>query len=318
MFKAEDQEFALKPMNCPGHCLMFDHELRSFRDLPMRYADFGVLHRNELSGALGGLTRLRRFQQDDAHIFCRQDQIESEVDGVLEFMQTVYKAFGFSFHLQLSTRPEKRLGEEKLWDEAEKSLESSLKKCGQAWDINKGDGAFYGPKIDVQVSDALNRRIQCATIQLDFQLPIRFHLKYKASDGSFQRPVMVHRAILGSVERMIAILCEHTAGDWPFWLSPRQAIVIPVSPSFFDYAREIFRIINDAGYFTEIDESHGQFPKKMRDGFMMHHNYLVAVGSEEMANRTVTLTSHDRKLDTVTMPIADMLNLFAQNIRNYL
>merc|ERR1719327_2517676 len=234
-------------MNCPGHCIMFRKSLRSYRELPMRFGDFGVLHRNELSGALTGLTRVRRFQQDDGHIFCTVAQIKQEVASVLDFIMTVYKYFGMTFALKLSTRPENALGEIEVWDEAEAYMTEALNdfkaKTGHSWSLNPGDGAFYGPKIDVQVFDALKRLHQCATVQLDFVQPMRFDLKYQAAGGegeaaTYERPVMVHRAVLGSVERMIAILTEHFAGKWPFFLSPRQALVVPVSKAFNDYALE--------------------------------------------------------------------------------
>ena len=245
VFDVEGQEWGMKPMNCPGHCLMFAHRLRSYRELPLRLADFGVLHRNELSGALTGLTRVRRFQQDDGHIFCRQDQIKAEVLGALDFMRHVYTTLGMHYTLDLSTRPAKALGDPALWDIAEAQLAEALNEfVGEGnWRVNPGDGAFYGPKIDIKVFDALERIHQCATVQLDFQLPIRFDLQYKSSadtaEDSFQRPVMVHRAMLGSVERMAAVLMEHFGGKWPFWLSPRQAIVVPVDPKYNDYALEV-------------------------------------------------------------------------------
>ncbi|CAG5130644.1 unnamed protein product, partial [Candidula unifasciata] len=237
-FDCEKETYALKPMNCPGHCLMFDHGARSWRELPLRLADFGVLHRNELSGALSGLTRVRRFQQDDAHIFCRKDQIKDEINSCLDFLKFVYGTFNFTFNLKLSTRPEKFLGDKAVWDQAEKQLEESLNNFGHKWELNPGDGAFYGPKIDITISDALKRSHQCATIQLDFQLPERFNLSYINEHQEKERPVIIHRAVLGSVERMIAILCENFGGKWPFWLSPRQSIVITVAPAFDDYAQE--------------------------------------------------------------------------------
>eukprot|EP00835_Amoeboradix_gromovi_P000351 NODE_12_length_45166_cov_0.552511.p6 type:complete len:565 gc:universal NODE_12_length_45166_cov_0.552511:27322-25628(-) len=212
-FDVEKEKFALKPMNCPGHCLMFKNRDRSYRELPLRLADFGVLHRNEFSGALSGLTRVRRFCQDDAHIFCTINQIKQEMLGCLDFLKEVYGVFGFKFDLRLSTRPEKYLGEVETWNEAEKLLQSALDEFGNPWTINEGDGAFYGPKIDITVKDALNRSHQCATIQLDFQLPQRFGLEYRSETG-LDRPVMIHRAILGSVERMFAVLLEHYAGKW--------------------------------------------------------------------------------------------------------
>ncbi|XP_051836929.1 threonine--tRNA ligase 2, cytoplasmic isoform X2 [Antechinus flavipes] len=212
-FDIEKETFALKPMNCPGHCLMFAHRPRSWREMPVRLADFGVLHRNELSGTLSGLTRVRRFQQDDAHIFCMMEQIEEEMKGCLEFLQSIYTVFGFSFQLNLSTRPENFLGEIEIWNQAEKQLQNSLQEFGEPWKLNPGDGAFYGPKIDIKIKDAIGRYHQCATIQLDFQLPIRFNLTYVSKDGDDKaRPVIIHRAILGSVERMIAILSENYGG----------------------------------------------------------------------------------------------------------
>uniref|UniRef100_A0A8C8F600 threonine--tRNA ligase n=1 Tax=Oncorhynchus tshawytscha TaxID=74940 RepID=A0A8C8F600_ONCTS len=239
-FPVEQDVFALKPMNCPGHCLMFSHRPRSWRELPLRLADFGVLHRNELSGTLTGLTRVRRFQQDDAHIFCTMEQIESEMKGCLDFLRCVYDVFGFSFQLHLSTRPEKYLGDIAVWNQAEKQLENSLNEFGEPWKLNPGDGAFYGPKIDIKIKDAIGRYHQCATIQLDFQLPIRFNLTFVGKDGDDKaKPVIIHRAILGSVERMIAILTENYAGKWPLWLSPRQVMFVPVNPTCEEYAKRV-------------------------------------------------------------------------------
>ncbi|XP_019582177.2 threonine--tRNA ligase 2, cytoplasmic isoform X2 [Rhinolophus sinicus] len=215
-FDIEKDTFALKPMNCPGHCLMFAHRPRSWREMPIRFADFGVLHRNELLGTLSGLTQVRRFQQDDAHIFCTVEQIEEEIKGCLQFLQSVYSTFGFSFQLNLSTRPENFLGEIETWDEAERQLQNSLMEFGKPWKMNPGDGAFYGPKIDIKIKDAIGRYHQCATIQLDFQLPVRFNLTYVSKDGDDKKnPVIIHRAILGSVERMIAILSENYGGKCP-------------------------------------------------------------------------------------------------------
>ncbi|KAK3022339.1 hypothetical protein RJ639_047044, partial [Escallonia herrerae] len=224
--------------------------------LPLRLADFGVLHRNEASGALTGLTRVRRFQQDDAHIFCRESQIKDEVKSVLEFINYTYDIFGFTFELKLSTRPEKFLGDVATWEKAESALAEALNEFGKPWQINEGDGAFYGPKIDISVSDAMRRKFQCATLQLDFQLPSRFNLSYSAEDESKrERPVMIHRAILGSVERMFAILLEHYKGKWPLWLSPRQAIVCPVSDKSLSYALQVRDQIHEAGYYVDVDTS---------------------------------------------------------------
>lgn len=302
-FEVEGQEWAMKPMNCPGHCLMFGSAIRSYRDLPIRYADFGVLHRNELSGALTGLTRVRRFQQDDAHIFCREDQITEEVLGALNFMKYVYDIFGMTYKLELSTRPKKALGEKELWDKAEASLEEAMNTfAGKGnWRVNPGDGAFYGPKIDIKVMDAMDRIHQCATVQLDFQLPIRFDLKYttdsKEEGKQFSRPIIVHRAMLGSVERMFAVLCEHWAGKWPLWLSPRQAMVIPIHKDFGDYADSIRQKLHDAGFYADVDLSKATFQKKVRNAQIAQYNFQLVVGASEVENGTVNIRTRENKVE---------------------
>jgi threonyl-tRNA synthetase len=303
----EKETFALKPMNCPGHCLMFKHRERSYRELPVRFADFGVLHRNELSGSLGGLTRVRRFCQDDAHIFCRPDQINDEIRGCLDFLQHVYGIFGFSFSLKLSTRPEKYLGELAVWDEAERQLAAALEEFNQPWELNPGDGAFYGPKIDITIMDAHKRRHQCATIQLDFQLPIRFDLEFRAAVGNAShgeengqesgavqqasselvRPVIIHRAILGSLERMFAILVESFGQNWPFWLSPRQIMVVPVSHANDEYARAVQQRLFKAGFDAEADCSDLTLNKKIRNAETGFYTCIFVVGGKEAQDGTV-------------------------------
>jgi threonyl-tRNA synthetase len=299
-FEAEGEKFALKPMNCPGHCLMFDHRPRSWKELPIRFADFGVLHRNELSGALSGLTRVRRFQQDDAHIFCRPDQIKEEMVGCLDFLRCIYGVFGFTFQLRLSTRPEKFLGEIATWDEAEKQLAESLDMFGEKWELNPGDGAFYGPKIDITITDALKRPHQCATIQLDFQLPQRFNLTYISGEEKSEvkhRPVIIHRAILGSVERMIAILCENYGGKWPFWLSPRQCMVIPVAAPFDEYANKVKDELFQAGFVAEADVDAGDtMNKKIRNAQLAQYNFIFVVGEKELEHGTVNVRTRDNKV----------------------
>ncbi|GMI09966.1 hypothetical protein TrRE_jg13530 [Triparma retinervis] len=313
IFDVEGKEWGMKPMNCPGHCLLFGSTVRSWRDLPMRLADFGVLHRNELSGALTGLTRVRRFQQDDAHIYCREEQIEEEVLAALDFMKHVYDIFGMSYKLELSTRPAKALGEVAVWNRAEKALASAMDTfAGKGnWRENPGDGAFYGPKIDIKVSDSMDRVHQCATIQLDFQLPIRFDLKYKsdkvadaaAPDGGgadapkagFERPVMVHRAMLGSVERMFAVLCEHYGGKWPLWLSPRQVMVVPVHGDQFGYGEAIVGRLHGMGFYAEVDTSKATFQKKVRNAQVEQWNLQLIIGKAEMANGTVNIRTRDNK-----------------------
>ncbi|XP_034076514.1 threonine--tRNA ligase 1, cytoplasmic-like isoform X1 [Gymnodraco acuticeps] len=297
-FPVEDDIFALKPMNCPGHCLMFSHRPRSWRELPLRFADFGVLHRNELSGTLTGLTRVRRFQQDDAHIFCTMEQIESEMKGCLDFLRCVYNVFGFSFQLHLSTRPEKYLGDIAVWNQAEKQLENSLNDFGEPWKLNPGDGAFYGPKIDIKIKDAIGRYHQCATIQLDFQLPIRLNLTFVGTDGDDKaRPVIIHRAILGSVERMIAILTENYAGKWPLWLSPRQVMVVPVNTSFEDYAKKVCEQFTKAGFMADADLDSGcLLNKKIRNAQLAQYNFVLVVGEKEKMTNGVNVRTRDSKV----------------------
>ncbi|XP_047324109.1 threonine--tRNA ligase, mitochondrial 1-like [Impatiens glandulifera] len=317
ILEVDKQEFGLKPMNCPGHCVMFDFEVRSYRDLPLRYADFGVLHRNEASGALSGLTRVRRFQQDDAHIFCMESQVKGEVRNVLEFISHVYKIFGFTFDLKLSTRPEKSMGDKETWDKAEAALSEALNESGKPWEINEGDGAFYGPKIDISVSDALNRKFQCATLQLDFQLPINFNLAYSSEDeAKRERPVMIHRAVLGSVERMIAILLEHYKGKWPFWLSPRQTIVCPVSEKSESYALQVKEQIHAAGFYVDVDTSDRTIQKKVREAQLAQFNYILVVGEKEVESRQICLRERDTaKLSN--MSVDDLLKFFSEQVAAY-
>ncbi|RDW73868.1 putative threonyl-tRNA synthetase [Coleophoma crateriformis] len=344
-FGDEKDTFALKPMNCPGHCLMFDHRERSHRELPWRVADFGVLHRNEASGALSGLTRVRRFQQDDAHIFCREDQIEVEISDLFDFLQAVYGLLGFTFKMNLSTRPEKFMGKIEKWNMAEDKLRSALDKFadspgGTPWVLNEGDGAFYGPKIDITISDCLKREWQCATIQLDFQLPDNFGLEYMTSEVAVKskedgeetskaklkqeeakkkaeapaevpeggakkervikpltpgcaRPVMIHRAIAGSIERFTAILVEHFAGKWPFWLSPRQILVIPVGVGYFEYAKEVQSIFKAQQMYVDVDLSGNTLQKKIRTGQLAQYNFIFVVGDQEMNGREVNVRNRD-------------------------
>uniref|UniRef100_A0A673TKA0 threonine--tRNA ligase n=1 Tax=Suricata suricatta TaxID=37032 RepID=A0A673TKA0_SURSU len=265
---------ALKPMNCPAHCLVFAHRPRSWRELPLRLADFGALHRAEASGSLGGLTRLRCFQQDDAHIFCAPVQLETEIRGCLDFLHSVYTVLGFSFRLALSTRPPGFLGEPCLWDQAEQVLQQALEEFGEPWDLSPGDGAFYGPKIDVHLHDALGRPHQCGTIQLDFQLPLRFDLQYKGPAGAPERPVLIHRAVLGSVERMLGVLAESCGGKWPLWLSPFQVVVIPVGAEQEDYAREAQQRLQLAGLVCDLDSDSGlTLSRRVRRAQLAHYNF---------------------------------------------
>ncbi|KAJ7337348.1 hypothetical protein DFH08DRAFT_876556 [Mycena albidolilacea] len=292
----EKEKWGLKPMNCPGHCLIFGSRDRSYRELPLRMAEFGIIHRNEASGALTGLTRVRRFVQDDTHVFCMPNQVMDEISALFDFMQHVYGTFGLDFQLELSTRPDNFLGEIKTWDQAEDQLKEALDKHYPGkWEINPGDGAFYGPKIDISVRDSLRRSYQCATIQLDFQLPERFDLKYRGEDvNSLEaRPVMIHRAILGSMERFIAIITEHFAGKWPFWLSPRQVIVIPVGAGYKDYALQVSERLKALGLFVDVDNGADTLPKKVRNGEIAQYNFILVVGDAEMNSQSVNVRNRD-------------------------
>uniref|UniRef100_A0A3Q3NJP6 threonine--tRNA ligase n=1 Tax=Labrus bergylta TaxID=56723 RepID=A0A3Q3NJP6_9LABR len=269
------QTYALKPMNCPAHCLMFEQRL---------------------SGALGGLTRVRRFCQDDAHIFCTPEQLQEEIVACLDFVRSVYQVFGFSFHCLLSTRPTPCLGEPEQWDNAEQQLERSLQQFGERWELNPGDGAFYGPKIDIQIKDAIGRQHQCATIQLDFQLPIRFDLQYVRRDGQLHRPVMIHRAVLGSLERMIAILAENFGGRWPLWLSPAQIMVVPVGGNSESYSQQVVRQFREAGFMADLNDDQGAtLNKKIRSAQLAQYNYIFVVGDKEVESGTVSVRSRSGK-----------------------
>merc|ERR1712226_977255 len=317
MFKIdiEKEMYGLKPMNCPGHALIFDHRIRSWRELPLRMADFGVLHRNELSGALTGLTRVRRFQQDDAHIFCRPDQVKEEMRGAFDFLKHVYSTFGFTYNLRLSTRPEKYEGEIETWDHAEKMIEEALNESGLPWKLNPGDGAFYGPKIDITLKDALNRQHQCATIQLDYQLPRKFNLEYVDDKGEKKRPVMIHRAILGSVERMIAVLTENFGGKWPFWLSPRQVMVVPVGPAFNEYAVKVKDQLKSVGFMCDADlDNSNTMNKKVRNAQLAQYNFIFVVGEREKENNTVNIRTRDNKVhgERTIEKVKEMFNKLAK------
>lgn len=308
----ESDTLGLKPMNCPGHCLIFKHETRSYRDLPMRIADFSPLHRNEVSGALTGLTRLRRFHQDDAHIFCAAEQVESEIHSSLAFIRDVYQQmFGFKFDLLLSTRPEAFLGEKSQWDVAESALKNALHSLGYDWKLNEGDGAFYGPKIDIVLTDAIGRRHQCGTIQLDFQLPIQFELEFQKSDGTIGRPVMIHRAILGSFERMFAILTEHFGGKWPFWLSPRQCLVCPINSRNTEFARKVQERLLEEQFWVELDDSSRTLGKKIREAQLLRYNFIAVIGDEECDKETIALRKSQGN-DQFVYTLEELINFFKQ------
>jgi threonyl-tRNA synthetase len=288
--EADERQMALKPMNCPGHCLIFATRLRSYRDLPIRYADFGRLHRYERSGVTNGLFRVRSFSQDDGHVFCTEEQIEVEVIAVTEMILEVYRAFGFEeVRIELSTRPEKRIGSDELWDRAEGGLARALEGRGLAFQVNPGDGAFYGPKIDFHVRDAIGRSWQLGTVQLDYQMPLRFDLKYVGADGAEHPPVMIHRAMLGSIERFMAILIEQTAGAFPLWIAPVQAVVLPISEKFAEYGETVRKALAAAGVRTEIDASNEKLGYRIRQAQLQKVPYMLVVGAREAEEGTVSV-----------------------------
>ncbi len=310
----DEREFGLKPMNCPGHALMYAHQLRSYRELPIRYADFGRLHRNERSGVTAGLTRVRSFCQDDAHIFCREDQIGSEIETQVIMLREIYGEFGFEVRIGLSTRPEKSLGSEEtrpaseraewdaVWGRAEDSLRKSLDATGVTFHINAGDGAFYGPKIDYEVQDALGRWHQLGTIQLDFGQPRQFDLRYVNAESATDRPVMIHRAILGSLERFVGILTEHCAGDFPMWLAPHQVRVISINDDVADYANQVAQSFDAHGLRVKIDGRSEKLGFKIRDAEMHKIPVVVVVGAQEKETQTVSLR-YRKKGDQGKLPL---------------
>lgn len=286
--KVDDNDFALKPMNCPGHMLIFKNELKSYKDLPLRIAEFGQVHRHEFSGALNGLLRVRTFCQDDAHIFVMKSQIQEEVKNVLELIDYLYNIFGFEYSIELSTRPEKYLGELSLWEEAEKSLSNVLDNLNLPYSINEGDGAFYGPKIDIHIKDALNRSHQCATVQLDFQMPEKFDLTYVNENNEKERPVVIHRAIFGSLDRFFGILIEHFKGAFPLWMAPIQVNLIGVSKNNINYLKQIQEVLVQENIRVNIDNRDEKLGKKIRESQMNKIPYTIVVGDEEQNNNSLS------------------------------
>jgi threonyl-tRNA synthetase len=282
---------SLKPMNCPSHHLYYGTTRHSYKELPLRYVTFDVLHRNELSGALAGLTRVRQFAQDDCHVYLREDQIASEVKFLMEFILGHYEAFGLTAALKFATRPAQRIGDDAMWDRAEAGLRSALEATGRPFTINEGDGAFYGPKIDFDVTDSLGRAWQLGTIQLDYAAPERFDLTYVGDDNAEHRPVVIHRAVCGSLERFIAILIEHYAGAFPLWLAPLQAIVLPIADRHTEYAAEVAKILDAAGLRAEVDDRQEKVNYKIREAQLQKIPYMLVVGDKEVAEKAVAVRS---------------------------
>lgn len=288
---ADGDEMGLKAMNCPGHYLLYATEKHSYKEMPIRFHEQTPLHRNEASGVLGGLTRVRQFSQDDGHCFVMESQIAGEVEALLRLIQGIYADFGLGYTAKLSTRPEKFIGEIALWDHAEAALKEALDKSGQAYTVSAGDGAFYGPKIDFDITDAIGRKWQCGTIQLDYVAPERFDLKYVGADNAEHRPVVIHRAIFGSFERFIAILIEHFTGAFPMWLAPVQVIVLPIADRHFDYAREILELLGKAGLRATLDERQEKVNYKIREAQLQKIPYMLVIGDREAADRAVAVRS---------------------------
>ncbi len=287
----DDEDYAVKPMNCPGGVLIYQSEPRSYRDLPLRVGELGIVHRHEKSGQLHGLFRVRCFTQDDAHIFMTPDQITDEILGVIRLIDQVYSLFGFKYFVELSTRPENSMGSDEDWEMAESGLKNALDKAGMEYKINEGDGAFYGPKIDFHLIDAIGREWQCGTIQLDFQLPQRFELEYMGADGEKHRPIMIHRVLYGSIERFIGILTEHYAGAFPVWIAPVQVKVLPVSDKFMDYAMEVAAQLDSEGIRVEVDKRSEKLGWKIREAQKEKVPYMLVVGEKDMNDKTVSVRS---------------------------
>ena len=293
---SENKEYAIKPMSCPGHIQIYNQGLKSYRDLPIKYAEFGVVHRNEPSGTLHGLMRIRAFTQDDAHIFCTPEQIEDEIKKLISTIYHIYKIFGFTdIKVELSTRPEKRVGSEEIWDKSENALKSALDSCDIDWVLNAGDGAFYGPKIDFSLKDSLERVWQLGTIQLDFSMPTRLDASYIDSNGNKLAPVMIHRAILGSLERFVGILIEEYAGDLPLWLSPIHAVVLNISNNQVNYCDEICKKLNSLGIRTEKDLRNEKISYKVREHSMRRTPYLIVIGDNEVENNELSIRTRAGK-----------------------
>jgi threonyl-tRNA synthetase len=304
--EVEERPMGLKPMNCPAHIQLFKNERRSYRDLPIRYSEAGLVHRHEPSGTLHGLMRVRHITQDDAHIFCTEDQIRDEVVDALDFGFFLYDLFGFEPRLELSTRPKQRIGSDEMWDRAEAVLKDALDTRGLSYEINEGDGAFYGPKIDLHMTDSIGRSWQLGTVQLDYSMPERFELAYTGADDSEHRPVMIHRALLGSFERFIGILIEHYAGEFPIWLAPVQAIVLPIADRHGAAAADVLAALSDAGLRGEVDERTESIGRKIRDAELRKIPYMLVVGDREADAGTVAVREH-RIGDSGSVPVAEFV-----------
>ena len=313
----DDKTFAIKPMNCPGGMLVYKNKLHSYKDLPIRCGELGLVHRHEASGALSGLFRVRNFTQDDAHIFMREDQMESEIIRLISFIDRMYKVFNLTYEIELSTRPEdKFIGDIKTWDKAENILKEALTKAGKTYKLNPGDGAFYGPKLDFKVRDSLSREWQCGTIQLDMQLPERFDLTYIDKDGSKKRPIMLHRVIYGSIERFIGVLIEHFAGNFPLWMAPIGVNVIPVNNNYhLEYAKEITKTLKEAGLRVNLDDRDEKLGYKLREALVKKYPYNLILGQKEQDTKTISYRHHGKE-ETINISVEDFIQKLKEEIKN--
>ncbi len=309
----DGEDYAIKPMNCPGGMLVYKTQQHSYRDLPLRAGELGLVHRHELSGALHGLFRVRNFTQDDAHIFMTPEQIEGEIQNVINLFDEVYSTFGLKYHAELSTRPEDSMGSDEMWELATNGLRNALEHRGLEYIVNEGDGAFYGPKIDFHLKDSIGRTWQCGTIQLDMQLPEKFDLTYVGEDGQKHRPVMIHRVVYGSIERFIGILIENYAGAFPTWLAPVQVKILPITDRHMDYAFELKKKMFDLGLRVEVDDRNEKVGYKMREAQVKKIPYMLVVGDQEMESGTVNMRKHGEK-DTATMPVDEFIAYIQKNI----
>ncbi|SUX05236.1 threonine--tRNA ligase [Campylobacter lari] len=309
----DEQEYGIKPMNCVGHIKIYQSDVRSYRDLPLKFFEYGVVHRHEKSGVLHGLFRVREFTQDDAHIFCMPSQIKEQVLEILSFVDTLMKAFEFDYEMEISTRPAKAIGDDEIWDIATKALKEALDEQGLKYGIDEGGGAFYGPKIDIKITDALKRKWQCGTIQVDFNLPSRFKLEYTDTDNEKKQPVMLHRAILGSFERFIGILVEHCAGELPFFIAPTQVAIVPISQNHHEYAKEIARKLLELGIDSEVYNKNESLNKKIRTAEKAHVPMILVLGDEEVANKSVALRDRRAK-EQKTMTLDEFITLTKEKL----
>ncbi|EAL3918388.1 threonine--tRNA ligase [Campylobacter upsaliensis] len=309
----DEQEYGIKPMNCVGHIKIYQNDVRSYRDLPLKFFEYGVVHRHEKSGVLHGLFRVREFTQDDAHIFCMPSQIKGQVLEILDFVTSLMKIFDFEYEMEISTRPEKAIGDEAIWEVATKALKEALDEQGLKYGIDEGGGAFYGPKIDIKITDALKRKWQCGTIQVDFNLPERFALEYTTSENTKERPVMLHRAILGSFERFIGILTEHCAGEFPFFIAPTQVGIVPISEVHLAYAKGIQRTLLEMGVDSEIYDKNESLSKKIRNAEKQKLPMILVIGDEELSNRAVALRDRRAK-EQKSLSLDEFMNLIKEKI----